>query len=260
VTPSKQVDGESKGSKLKLLHYCNKFCKATLAGYLIKVTNIHFSEDPNKSTSKRARAARRRDKKGKIISNKHREDNILGLELQASKGELARKSNKIAQTPAWDVSAEVTASAKNSEKEQAHHKKSKQEKKKELAKFFGQGPPVPAPSREGTPIDIVVNKREDRRTNLKGGGGGLPSKEAAHLKGPEKVKAKKNYGQRMTGKENREADKKSCKRTKRNHPVKDQMMRHPGGARWLNPMMKDWRSKGIDPMAPRRISRQSKDC
>jgi hypothetical protein len=55
-------NNESKGSDLKILHYHNNFWKATPAGYLVEVTNIHFSEDPNKSTSKRARAAQRRDK------------------------------------------------------------------------------------------------------------------------------------------------------------------------------------------------------
>ncbi len=62
ATPSKQEDNKSKGSNFKILNYHNKFWKATPAGYLIKVTNIYFSEDPNKSASKRARAARRGDK------------------------------------------------------------------------------------------------------------------------------------------------------------------------------------------------------
>jgi hypothetical protein len=68
ATPCKQVGGESKGSKLKVLHYCNNFWKATPAGYLIEITDIHFSEDLNESTSKRVRAARRRDKKDHTIS------------------------------------------------------------------------------------------------------------------------------------------------------------------------------------------------
>ncbi len=50
---------------------------------------------------------------------------------------------------------------------------------------------MPAPPQEGTPIDVVIHKREDRRTHLEGGKGELPSKEVAHLKGLEKVKAKK---------------------------------------------------------------------
>ncbi len=129
--------------------------------------------------------------------------------MQASWGKLACKSNKIAQTPAQDVSAEVTPSAKNSEREQAHHKKSKQENKKELTKFFGQGPRVPAPSWEGTPIEVVVNKREDRRTNFEGGKGELPLKDGVHLRGPEKSKQRRNYGQRKMGREDRWADKKS---------------------------------------------------
>ncbi len=78
--------------------------------------------------------------------------------MQTSGEKLACKSNMLAQTPMLDVSAEVTSSAKNSKKEQAHYKKSKQDKKKELANDFGQGPCVPAPLWEGTPIDIVVQK------------------------------------------------------------------------------------------------------
>ncbi len=58
----------SKSSGLKLLHYHNKFWKATPTGYLIEVTNIYFLEDPNKITSKRARAASRKNKKGQTIS------------------------------------------------------------------------------------------------------------------------------------------------------------------------------------------------
>jgi hypothetical protein len=62
ATPNKQEDDKSKSSDFKIIHYHNKFWKATLAGYLIKFTNIHFSEVPNKSMSKRARAARRGEK------------------------------------------------------------------------------------------------------------------------------------------------------------------------------------------------------
>jgi hypothetical protein len=54
----------------KILHYHNKFWKATPAGYLIKVTNIHFSENPNKSASKRARVARSGDKIHKETNQK----------------------------------------------------------------------------------------------------------------------------------------------------------------------------------------------
>ncbi len=47
-----------------------------------------------------------------------------------------------------------------------HHKKSKQDKNKELTIFFGQGPQVLAPLHEGTPINIILIKSKDRRTNL----------------------------------------------------------------------------------------------
>ncbi len=50
---------------------------------------------------------------------------------------------------------------------------------------------MPALLLEGTPIDVVINKTENRKTNLEGGKGELTSKDVAHLKGSEKVKAKK---------------------------------------------------------------------
>ncbi len=59
---NKQEDDKSKCGDFKILHYHNKFWKATPAGYLIEFTDIHFSEDPNKNVSKRARVARRGDK------------------------------------------------------------------------------------------------------------------------------------------------------------------------------------------------------
>jgi hypothetical protein len=58
--------------------------------------------------------------------------------MQTSGGKLARKSDKIAQTPMQDVSAEVTPSTKNSKRDQAHYKKSKQDKKKEFAIFLAR--------------------------------------------------------------------------------------------------------------------------
>jgi hypothetical protein len=80
TTPCKRVDGESKGSKPKLLHYHNKFWKATPVGYYhIEATDIHFSEDPNESASKSARAARRRDKKGQTISKQAQRRLYLGI-------------------------------------------------------------------------------------------------------------------------------------------------------------------------------------
>ncbi len=82
-------------------------------------------------------------------------------EMQASGGKSARKSNKIAETPTQDPAAEVSPSMKISEREEAKAKKTKQGKKKRLANFFGQGPRVPALPREGTPMDAVVQQREN---------------------------------------------------------------------------------------------------
>ncbi len=63
----------------------------------------------------------------------------------------------------------VTPSMKISEKEQANAKKIKQGKKKGLEDFFGQGPWVSAPSREGTLINAIVQQRENRSTDSEGG-------------------------------------------------------------------------------------------
>ncbi len=65
--------------------------------------------------------------------------------------------------------AVVAPSTKASQREQANTKKTKQVKRKGLEAFFGQGPRVPGPSREGTPIDAVIQRRENRSTDVKGG-------------------------------------------------------------------------------------------
>jgi hypothetical protein len=112
--------------------------------------------------------------------------------MQASGGKSARKSNKITETPAQGPSAEVTPSMKISKREQAKAKKNEQGKKKGLANFFGQGPHLPPPPREGTPIDAVVQRRENRGTNRKEGKGKSPLTELASLKRSTKVKATKH--------------------------------------------------------------------
>jgi hypothetical protein len=92
--------------------------------------------------------------------------NRLGM-MQEGGGKLSRKSNKIAKTLMQGSLAVVTPSTKISKREQAQAKKIKQGKKKGLAEFFGQGPRVPASSREGTPINAVVQQRENRITDCK---------------------------------------------------------------------------------------------
>ncbi len=111
--------------------------------------------------------------------------------VQASGGKSACKSNKIAKTPTQGSSAEVTPSMKSSEREQVIAKKIKQGKKKRLANFFGQGPRMPAPPREGTPINAVVQQRENRGTNRKEGKGKSPSTELVSFKRSTKVKVMK---------------------------------------------------------------------
>jgi hypothetical protein len=100
----------------------------------------------------------------------------------------------------------VTPSTKISEREQAQAKKIKQGKKKGLADFFGQGPRVPAPSWEGTPINAVVQQRENRITNYKVGDKSHPTK-LVSLNESTKVNATKKIqteGGEERGKEDRQ--------------------------------------------------------
>ena len=72
-------------------------------------------------------------------------------------GKAACKSGKITWTPACPILAAVTPKA--SKREQANNKKWKQIRKQQLEEFFGQGPQVTAPSKEGTPINAVLQRR-----------------------------------------------------------------------------------------------------
>jgi hypothetical protein len=78
--------------------------------------------------------------------------------MKEGEGKAVRKSDEITETPARPISAAVTPKA--SEREQANTKKSKQIRKQQLEEYFGQGPRVTAPSKEGTPIDAVLQRRE----------------------------------------------------------------------------------------------------
>jgi hypothetical protein len=89
--------------------------------------------------------------------------------MQEGRGKSSCKSEMIAMTLTQGSFAVVTPSTKASKKEQANAKKIKQVKKKGLDTFFGQGPQVPGPSQEGTPINAVVQQRENRSTDVKGG-------------------------------------------------------------------------------------------
>jgi hypothetical protein len=79
--------------------------------------------------------------------------------MQASEGKAARKCDDIAFPPTRGKSAEVTPNPKATEREQAQAEKIK---KKGLEEFFGKEPRVQPPSREGTPIDVVVKKRGNK--------------------------------------------------------------------------------------------------
>ncbi len=78
--------------------------------------------------------------------------------MKEGEGKAVRKSDEITETPARPISAAVTPKA--SEREQANTKKLKQIRKQQLEEYFGQGPRVMAPSKEGTPIDAVLQCRE----------------------------------------------------------------------------------------------------
>ncbi len=96
--------------------------------------------------------------------------------MQEDGRKLSRKSIEIAKTPTQGSSAVVTPSTKISKREQAQAKKIKHGKKKGLADLFGQGPGVPAPSWEGTPIDAIIQQRENRITDYKVGDKSHPTK------------------------------------------------------------------------------------
>ena len=81
-------------------------------------------------------------------------------------GKAACKSGKITWTPACPILAAVTPKA--SKREQANNKKWKQIRKQQLEEFFGQGPQVTAPSKEGTPIDVILQRRERNSDHDKG--------------------------------------------------------------------------------------------
>jgi hypothetical protein len=49
-----------------------------------------------------------------------------------------------------------------SKREQDNVKKSKRERKNNLLKYFGDGAHIPAPMNVGTPIGIVIQRRESR--------------------------------------------------------------------------------------------------
>jgi hypothetical protein len=76
-----------------------------------------------------------------------------------------RKSNNITGIPARVKMMEVTPNAKKaSKREQDKARKSKQDKKNDILKYFGDGARVLAPTSEGTPIDAVTQRRESRGT------------------------------------------------------------------------------------------------
>jgi hypothetical protein len=138
--------------------------------------------------------------------------------MQAREGKVACKSNKITKTPMHNPSAEVTPSMKVGEKEQAEAKKVKQVRKKELEEYFGKGPRVQAPSREGTPIDAVLQRREIGRPNH------IEGKERPTklllLKGVTKAKVQMPQQMEDNGEEGQGGGNKKTKKSKKKSPHK----------------------------------------
>jgi hypothetical protein len=62
-----------------------------------------------------------------------------------------------------EMTAEITPNAKKyCKREEDSAKKTRHMKKKELLKFFGEGPQVPAPLTEGTSIKVVKKRRDNK--------------------------------------------------------------------------------------------------
>ncbi len=82
------------------------------------------------------------------------------VEDTMERGEAARKSNNITNTPAR---AKVTPNGKqNRECKQDPPKKSRGDIKKEVKDYFGEGKRVFAPSTKGNPVSTVVQRRKSR--------------------------------------------------------------------------------------------------
>jgi hypothetical protein len=83
--------------------------------------------------------------------------------MSETRGKLVCKSDYITETPMRGMAAKFTPNAKKiSEREQDSAKKTRHMKKKGLLKFFREGPRVPAPSAEGTPIKAVKKRRDNK--------------------------------------------------------------------------------------------------
>jgi hypothetical protein len=102
------------------------------------------------------------------------------------------------------------------EREQAEAKKVKQVRKKELEEYFGKGPRVQAPLREGTPINAVLQRREKGRPNH-GEGKERPTK-LAPLKGETKAKVQTPQQMEDDGEEGQGGGNTKTKKSKKKSP------------------------------------------
>jgi hypothetical protein len=134
-----------------------------------------------------------------------------------------RKSDNITGTPARGKMMEVMPNAKKaSKREQDKAKKSKQDKKNNLLKYFGDGTRVLAPTGKGTPIDTVTQRRESRGT-----GNNTPNV-AGSKEGGNKKSGTREASKSTLNKAN-ESDDKDSKGTKTRRTKTPQAGRKGGG-------------------------------
>jgi hypothetical protein len=138
--------------------------------------------------------------------------------MQAEEGKAGRKSNKITKTSTRNPSVAVTPSMKVSKREQVEAKKVKQIRKKELEAYFGKGSRVQAPSREGTPINAVLQRREKGRPDH-GEGKERPTN-LALLKGAMKATVQTPQQMKDNGKEGQGGGNTKTKTSKKKSPSK----------------------------------------
>ncbi len=85
------------------------------------------------------------------------------MKMAESREKVAQKSGDKTEIQARNLSVAITLNAKKaSKREQDPPKKSRSMRKKGMLKFFGEGPQVPAPTTEGTPIKAVTKRRDKK--------------------------------------------------------------------------------------------------
>ncbi len=118
------------------------------------------------------------------------------MKMAEPREKMARKSRDITEAPTRNLlGAIIPKTKKASKREQDLPKKSKSMRKKELLKFFEEGPFMLVPTMEGTLIKAVT-KRRDKRSD-----GNTNSKKR------ESVKSDKSAQRKKTGSDDEESEK-----------------------------------------------------